>query len=56
MYVVAPIQQRAHIIDLLNILLLGYYCVSHISDHLAVPTPAKLTLIKVIILLLLLLL
>jgi hypothetical protein len=23
---------------LLNILLLGYYCVSHISDHLAIPT------------------
>ena len=29
-YIVALIQQGAHIIDLLNILLLGHYCVSHI--------------------------
>jgi hypothetical protein len=30
MYVAVPIQQGTHITDLFNILLLGYYCVSHI--------------------------
>jgi hypothetical protein len=30
MYIAVPIQQGTHITDLLNILLLGYYCVSHI--------------------------
>jgi uncharacterized paraquat-inducible protein A len=30
MYIVVPIQQGTHITNLLNILLLGYYCVSHI--------------------------
>jgi hypothetical protein len=30
MYVAVPIQQGTQIIDLFNILLLGYYCVSHI--------------------------
>jgi len=30
MYIAVPIQQGTHITDLFNILLLGYYCVSHI--------------------------
>jgi hypothetical protein len=37
MYVAVPIQQGTQIRDLFNILLLGYYCVTH-SDYLAIPT------------------
>ena len=43
MHVAVPIQQGTHIIDLFNILLLGYYRVSHIRitwlyQHLLLPS------------------